>query len=142
MDDKTQYCDIVFLRNKSDIFEKFIEFKIRVEKQTGKKLKIVRSDNGREYLSGKFKEFFKHEGIIHQLTADYTPEQNGVAERFNRTLVEMAKCMLIQSKLLPTFWAEAIMTACYIRNRCPTRALQEGVPYTAWTTKVPTANPF
>lgn len=142
VDDKTRYCEIVFLKNKSDIFEKFVEFKSRVEKQTGKKIKIVRSDNGREYLNNKFKEFFRLEGIVHQLTADYTPEQNGVAERFNRTLVEMARCMLLQSKLPPTFWAEAILTACYIRNRCPTKALGKGVPYTAWTGKVPTASHF
>lgn len=83
-------------------------------------------------------ELFKHEGTIHQLT----PEQNGVAERFNRTLVEMARCILLQSKLPPAFWAEAIITACYIRNRCPTRALKGIVPYTAWTNKVPTATHF
>lgn len=139
---ETRYCEIIFLKNKSDICEKFVEFQTRVEKQTGKKLKVVRSDNGREYLSNKFNEFFRLEGIIHQLTADYTPEQNGIAERFNRTIVEMARCMLLQSKLPPTFWAEAVMTACYIRNRCPTRALQGNVPYTEWTTKVLTVAHF
>lgn len=77
--------------------------------------------------------------MVHQLTADYTPEQNGVAERYNQTVVEMARCMLLQSKLPPSFWAEAVMTACYIRNRCPTRALQDRVPYTTWTDKAPTA---
>lgn len=142
IDDKTRYCEVLFMKNKSDIFEKFVEYKTRVEKQTGKKIKIVRSDNGREYLSDKFKDLFKREGIIHELTAEYTPEQNGVAERFNRTLVEMARCMLLQSKLPPTFWAEAVMTACYIRNRCPTRALNGGIPYTAWTTKIPTVAHF
>lgn len=96
IDDKTRYCEIAFLKNESDIFKKFVEFKARVEKQTGKKIKNVRSDNGREYLSNKFKELFKREGIVHQLTADYTPEQNGIAERFNRTLVEMARCSFNQ----------------------------------------------
>lgn len=80
VDDKSQYCEVVFLKNKSDIFEKFVEFNTRVEKQTGKKIKVIRSCNGRKYLNNKFKEFFSLEGIVHQLMADYTPEQNGIAE--------------------------------------------------------------
>lgn len=133
--DKTRYCEIVCLKNKSDIFEKFVEYKTRVEKQTGKKLKAVRANNGREYLSDKFKKFFKREDIIYQFTADYTPEQDGIAKKFNRTIVEMARCMLLQSKLLLTFWIEAVMTACYIRNTCR----KGGEPCTAWTNKVSTA---
>lgn len=77
---------------------------------------------------------------MHQLTTEYTPEQNGVAERFNRTLVEMARYMLIQAGLPPKFWAEAVMTSTYIRNRCPSRALNGNLPYTAWTKRKPTAS--
>lgn len=142
IDDKTRYCEIAFMKNKSEVFEKFVQYKTRVEKQTGSKIKVVRSDNGREYLSNQFTQFLKHEGIVHQLSAEYTPQQNGVAERFNRTIVEMARCMMIQSKLSAMFWAEAVNTACYIRNRCPTRALQGGIPYAVWSGKVPTAAHF
>lgn len=86
VDDKTRYCEMVFMAQKSEIFEKFKIFKAKVEKQTGLKIKNVRSDNDREYLSNKFKDFFEKEGIVHQLTTEYTPEQNGVAERFTESL--------------------------------------------------------
>lgn len=76
-----------------------MEFKGKVEKQTGKFIKIVRSDNGGEYRSNELEDYIKKEGIRHQFTVDYTPQQNGIAERKNRTLIEMATCMLTQSGL-------------------------------------------
>lgn len=67
----------------------------------------------------------------------YTPPQNGVAERANRTLVEMARCMFLQADAPLSLWAEAINAATYIRNRCPTRALNEITPYEEWTDEKP-----
>ncbi|XP_012529355.1 uncharacterized protein LOC105832716 [Monomorium pharaonis] len=88
VDDKTRYCKVVFIAQKSKIFEKSKAYKAKVKKQTGLTIKTLRSDNDREYLSNKFRNFFEKEKIVHQLTTEYTPEQNGVAERFNRTLVK------------------------------------------------------
>jgi len=84
-----------------------------------------------KYVNQEFDEYLKSEGIKRRLTTTHTPEQNGVAERKNRTLVEMSRCLLLQSGLRPSFWAEAVSTANYIRNRCPTKALDGRTPYEA-----------
>lgn len=82
-------------------------------------------------------ELLRSSGIKRRLTTTYTPQQNGTAERKNRTLVEMARCMLIESGLPPCFWAEAISTANHIRNRCITKSLNNGTSYEKWFGKQP-----
>jgi len=121
------------LKRKSDVFNKFIEWKNLVEKSTGKQLKTLRSDNGGEYTSKEFENYFKHEGIRHEFTVPKTPEQNGVAERMNRTLEECVRSMLCESNLPKRFWGEALSTATYLRNRSPTNAVSGITPYEAWT---------
>ncbi|CAD7003740.1 unnamed protein product [Ceratitis capitata] len=101
------------------------------------KIKILRSDNGREYLSKSFENFLKENGIVRQLTVPYTPQQNGVAERANRTLVEMARSMIVHSGLGECFWAEAVATAAYLQNRSVTKSLANRTPYEAWTSRKP-----
>lgn len=86
-------------------------------------------------LNCQMKEFFKREGINHQTSIAYTPEQNGISERCNRTLVERARAMLSQAKLDKRFWAEAISTASYCKNRSPTVAVNGKSPFEAWTGK-------
>ena len=108
-----------------------------VELATEKRLKAIRADNGGEYTSRKFQEYHKTEGVRHELTVPKNPEQNGVAERINRTLIETARSMLIDSHLPHSFWAEAVSTAAYLRNRSPTKAVAEMTPYEAWTGKRP-----
>lgn len=81
--------------------------------------------------------FLKDEGIHHRVAVPHTPEQNGVAERKNRTLVESARCMLIESGLPSSFWAEAIATANHVENRCPTKGISEGTPFEKWFGKRP-----
>lgn len=98
-DDCTRHTETITLRNRSDVLEAFKHYKLKAEKQTGKQIKKLRTDNGKEYLSNAFKNFLKNEGIVHQLSVEYTPQQNGVAERKNRTLVEMARCMMLQGNL-------------------------------------------
>lgn len=119
-----------------------MEIKTKVEKQTGKFIKIVRSENGGEYRRKELEDYLKKEGICHQFIVDYTPQQNDVAERKNRTLVEMATCMLIQSGLPRTFWTKAILTTVYIRNRYPSRSLEGKLPHEIWTEKIPTVIHF
>lgn len=142
IDNKSKWCETYFLKERSEVFDKFLEFKSKVEKQLERKIKILRSDNGKEYCSRKFEDFLRSEGIQHQLSVEYTPEQNGVAERRNRTFLDMARCMLLQSGLPPKFWAEAVLTATYLRNRCPSRSLNGETPHKIWTGKIPTAAHF
>ena len=99
-----------------------------VENQTGRKIKCLRIDNGGEFCLAKFDKFCKDHGIERHKTNPYTPQQNGVAERMNRTLMERARSMLSGAGLEQKFWAEAIATACYLINRSPTLALVEKTP--------------
>ena len=99
----------------------------------GYKLKTLRTDNGGEYMSTEFRQYHKKEGIMHELTVPKTPEQNGVAEWMNRTLVEMTHSMFSDSKLPLKFWAEALSMAAYLRNRCPAKALKGTIPHEALT---------
>ena len=139
VDDYSRYCVIFLLREKSEVFEKFVEYTAMVENQFGKKLKIIRSDNGGEYTSEKFSEYCKKNGIVHEFTIPYTPQQNGVAERKNRTIQEMANCLLIHANFQKTFWGEAVMTANFLQNRLPT-SLIEKTPYELWNNKKPKLN--
>lgn len=139
IDDSSRYTETVMLRKRSDVLKAFRNYKRRVENQTvcGLCIKKLRTDNGREYLSNDFKKFLEDEGIARQLSMEYTPQQNGVAKRANRTIVEMARCMLQQSGLPQSLWAEAVNTATFIRNRCPTKCLDNKTPFEAWTNEKP-----
>ncbi len=95
------------------------------ETQTGHKIKLVRTDNGSEYINNELSNFFKSKGILHQTTAPYTPEQNGAAERLNRTLIERTRAMLLEYKLDTSLWGEAITTANYIRNVSPSTGIDK-----------------
>lgn len=117
IDDYSKKVFVYFLKAKSDALAVLIEFKMLVENQTGRKIKVFRTDNGTEYCSNEFTKFCKANGIQHQLTNAYTPQQNGVAERMNRSLVEKAKCMLFDADLPKSYWAEATNMAAYIINR-------------------------
>ncbi|GAB1600790.1 hypothetical protein Ahia01_000357100 [Argonauta hians] len=129
IDDKSRFVWIYVLKHKREVPQKFSEWKTMVEKFTGKNIKTLRTDNGGEYTSKEFEDYLKKEGIKHEYTVPKTPEQNGVAERMNRTLVEMVRSMLSDSKLPKKFWAEALSTASYIRNRSPTNAVEGMTPY-------------
>lgn len=137
IDEKSRWVEVRFLKAKSDVKPEFLKFKAFVETQKGKKVKILRTDNGLEYCGSEFTEILEEMGLKRECTVAYTPQQNGTAERMNRTLVEMARCMLLQAKLGSKFWAEAISTAAYIRNRSPTRALENQTPFEVWFNKKP-----
>ena len=142
IDDNSRWSEVRFLRKKSEAFEAFKEFKALVENQKERKIKFLQCDNGTEYLSNDFDDFLKKSGIQRRLTVPYNPEQNGTAERKNRTLMEMARCLLIQSGLPPSFWAEAVSTANFIRNRCPTKSLDGQTPYEVWNGRAPNVGFF
>ena len=115
-DDYSRYTVAYFIKSKDEALTKFKEFVSHAENQKGRKLKILRSDNGGEYRSKEFTKFCADKGIIQQFTCPYTPEQNGVAERLNRTLIESARSMIYHANLPLHFWAEACTTAVYIHN--------------------------
>lgn len=137
LDDRSRYMFVYFLKSRDEILDKFKEFKSFLENQSGKNLKALRSDNGREYLSGAFEQLLVNSGIKRQLTVPHTPQQNGVAERANRTLVEMARSMLLHAGLPERFWAEAIKTASYLRNRAETSTLPNMTPFEVWAGRKP-----
>lgn len=105
-----------------------MEFKNLVENQTGKRIKILRTDNGSEYCNRSFLDYLRQCGVIHQTTAPYTPEKNGKAERMNRNIIEKVRCMIYDFGMDRKFWAEAVQTAAYIINRVPCRSLDKKTP--------------
>ncbi|KAK4387924.1 Retrovirus-related Pol polyprotein from transposon TNT 1-94 [Sesamum angolense] len=139
IDDYSRMTWVYFMREKSEVFKVFKKFKNLVEKQSGRSIKVLRSDRGKEYNNLEFDKFCKEEGIEHQTTVSYNPQQNGVSERKNRTVMEMARSMLQEKHLPKVFWAEAVYTAVYLLNRCPTKAVQNMTPIEAWSGKKPSA---
>ncbi|KAI5324312.1 hypothetical protein L3X38_033385 [Prunus dulcis] len=137
IDDFTRMIWVYFLRYKSDALNNFRKFKSMVELQSGYKVKCVRSDRGGEFSSSEFNKLCEDAGIQRQFSMAYTPQQNGVVERKNRTVVEMAKAMLHEKELPYYLWAEAVHTAVYILNRCPTKALRNKTPFEAYSTRKP-----
>lgn len=135
-DDFSRYGYIYLMKHKSESFEKFKEFRNEVENQQGNTIKSLRSDRGGEYLSDEFKVYLKDNGITSQLSAPGTPQHNGVAERRNRTLLDMVRSMMSMSNLPISFWGYALETAIYLLNRVPTKSLLK-TPYEAWTNKKP-----
>ncbi|KAL0441700.1 UNVERIFIED_CONTAM: Retrovirus-related Pol polyprotein from transposon TNT 1-94 [Sesamum radiatum] len=139
IDDYSRMTWVYFMREKFEVFKVFKKFKNLVEKQSGRSIKVLRSDRGKEYNNSEFDKFCEEEGIEHQTTISYNPQQNGVSERKNRTVMEMARSMLQEKHLQKAFWAEAVYTAVYLLNRCPTKAVQNMTPIQAWSGKKPSA---
>ncbi|MCO5611452.1 hypothetical protein L7F22_065705 [Adiantum nelumboides] len=140
IDDFSRFCWVYPLKAKSDVFAVFQHYVSMVENETGCKVQILRIDRGGEYMSGAFKDFLGKKGIKHQCTMPYTPQQNGVAERKNRSLMEMARCMLKAKSLPHKLWMEAVACATHVLNRCPTRALKTITPYESWYDRKPSVS--
>ncbi|KAH0711345.1 hypothetical protein KY289_007304 [Solanum tuberosum] len=128
-DDYSRMSWVYFLENKSETFEKFQVFKALVENQSSYSITILRTDRRGEFVSNEFNFFCEKNGIHKELTAPYTPEQNGVAEWKNRTVVEMARNMLQVKELVNQFWAEAVAASVYLLNLSPTKAVMNKTPY-------------
>ena len=133
IDDYSRKTWIYFLKPKSEVFERFREFKTLVENQTGKKIRVLRTDNGGEYTSYEFMEYCSAEGIKKEHIVPHTPQQNGVAKRKNMTMVGAAKAMLFDQGLPLSLWIEAYRTAVYIQNKCPQTALGRKTPEEVFT---------
>lgn len=131
IDDHSRYVVMYLLSDKSEAKQHIMSFVRLVENQFGRKPQIIRSDRGGEFVNKELESFYRKEGIQMQLTAGYAPQQNGVAERRNRYLQEMAVCMLLDAGLDKRYWGEAIAAAAYIQNRLPSRSVHK-TPMDLW----------
>ncbi|GKB76256.1 putative RNA-directed DNA polymerase [Tanacetum coccineum] len=134
IDDHSRKVWVYTLKTKDQVLDVFKQFHALVERQTGKKLKCIRSDNGGEYI-GPFDAYCREHGIQHQKTPPKTPQLNGLAERMNRTLVERVRCLLSHAGLPASFWGEALNTAVHVINLTPCVPLRFDVPDRVWSGK-------
>ncbi|CAA7024669.1 unnamed protein product [Microthlaspi erraticum] len=142
IDDYSRKVWIYFLSNKSETFVLFTRFKSLVERETGETLVCLRTDRGGEYMSNEFKSFCDEMGISRQLTTAFTPQQNGVAERKNRTIMNMVRCILNDKEVPRRFWPEAAKWAVHVLNRSSTSVLKEKTPEEMWSGVKPTVDYF
>lgn len=134
-DDYSKYRTVYFLKSKDEVFDKTVDFVRMAKNCFGINIQTVRSDNAKEYVSHRIEQFLAREGIKHEKTVPYTPEQNGSAERENRTIVESARTMLAAKNLSKQLWAEAINTAVFVLNRTGTSTIKNKTPFELWHNK-------
>jgi transposase InsO family protein len=121
-----------FLKNKDDTFVAFKDWKVMIERQIDRKVKVLRTDNGGEFCSAAFNDYCRQEGIVRHHTIPYT-QQNGVAERMNKTIISKARCMLSNAKMNTRFWTEAASTTCFLINRSSSIPLNKKTPIEVWS---------
>jgi transposase InsO family protein len=131
IDEFTRYSYVYFLKEKSEVPEVLIQFIEMIKTKFGKKPKVIRSDRGGEYVNNKVQTYLKQQGIQIQYTVAYSPQQNGISERRNRTLMEAARTMIFAAKFDNCYWAEAVACANYVQNRMITSSTNK-TPYEAW----------
>ena len=142
VDDYSRFTWVFFLRDKSEAQVVFKKFARRAQNEFDVKIKRVRSDNGTEFKNTNIEEFLEEEGIKHEFSAPYTPQQNGVVERKNRTLIEAARAMLDEYKTPDIFWAEAVNTACHAINRLYLHKIMKKTAYELLTGNKPKVHYF
>jgi hypothetical protein len=129
VDDDSRYSWVFFLERKDELFEHFWSLALRLNNEHPNCLKVIHRDNGTEFRNASFDEFYLEHGIDQQFFTSCVPQQNGVVERENRTLVEMARIMLDEHRTPRRFWADAISTMCYISNRIFLRSILHLAPF-------------
>ncbi|GJR55631.1 retrotransposon protein, putative, ty1-copia subclass, partial [Tanacetum coccineum] len=135
-DDFSIYGYVYLIKHKSDTFEVFKRYQNKVENQLGRKIKVLQSDRGGEYLSIEFFDHLKNCGIVSQLTPPRTPKLNRIAERRNKTLLDMVRSMMSRATLPISFWGYALETATHILNLVPTKKVSK-TPFEMWKGKRP-----
>ena len=123
IDDCTRTTWLFLMKEKSEVSNIFQFFYKMINTQFGVSIKRVRSDNARDYFNHILSHFFQKEGVIHESSCVDTPQQNGVAERKNRHLLNVTRALLFQNNVPKSFWGEAVLTAAYLINRMPSRVL-------------------
>jgi hypothetical protein len=142
IDDFSRKSWIFFMKIKGRVFNRFQEFKALVENQTGRKIRVLRTDNRGEYTFKEFNDFCVGEGIMRELTIPYNPQQNGVVERKNMAIVGAVRAMLHDHGLPLFLWAEACYNIVYLYNKSPHRALGDKTPEEAFSGKKPDVGHF
>ena len=137
IDDASRYTAIAFMASKDETTSKIQYYLAHIKRQYSYKPKAIHADNGREYVNKTLKEWCLKHGIDMQTTAPYSPAQNGIAERTNRTITELMRAMLLARSLPNLLWNEAAYHAVYLRNRAYTRTLPNITPYEKWTKHKP-----
>ena len=117
------------MKTRAELFSIFQKFYVEILTQFNISIRVLRSDNAREYFSAPFISFMSQHGILHQSSCAHTPQQNGVAERKNRHLIETARTLLLHSYVPFRFWGDAVLTACYLINRMPSSVLHAQIPH-------------
>lgn len=135
-DDYTHFVMVYLLKNKYEVYEKFSEYQKLVTNQLNAQILRVRCDNGGEYISSDFKRFCTDRGIKIEYTVPFNPEMNCISERMNRTLLDKARTILIESSLSKEMWGEAIYYSAYVTNRSPTVSCDK-TPFELWAGKKP-----
>jgi transposase InsO family protein len=142
VDDYSRYCWVYFFKKKSETQQRVIDFITLVERQHNCQIMAIRSDNGSEYKNYTVEGFLTKEGIAHQYSTPYSPQQNGVAERKNRPLMDADRTMIVEFSSPYNFWAEAVYTACHATNRLYLRKNLNKTPYEILTGKKPDISYF
>ncbi|KAK1685811.1 hypothetical protein QYE76_046659, partial [Lolium multiflorum] len=137
VDDYSRYSWVFLLKSKDETHREFITFAKKAQRMYESEIKAIRTDNGTEFKNYTMQEFVDDEGIKHEFSAPYTPQQNGVVERKNRTIIEMARTMLSEFNSPHNFWGEAISTAIHYSNRLFLRPLHNKTPYELLTGNKP-----
>jgi hypothetical protein len=132
VDDYTRMTAVCFLKNKLEAFENFKIYKEMVENEMDSRIKFLRSDNGGEFISKEFMDYCSNHGIKRKFSVSRTPQHNEVVERKNRTVQEMARTMIMDSKLTDSFWKHAVHTTVHIQNRVILRNNTDITPYELW----------
>jgi hypothetical protein len=137
MDDYSRKTWLYILKTKDEVFNKFQEFKAEIENLTNKKIKTLTTDNGGEYTSKEFVVFCKLTTVRRELIVSHNPQQNGVAERKNRSIEKTVKALMNDQGLSMYLWGEASMTTIYVQNRSPHRILKDITPEESFSGKKP-----
>jgi transposase InsO family protein len=142
IDDASGFSALHFLRSKADAVAALQSLITWAEAQTGYRLRSIRSDRGGEYINQSLRTFLSSRGIEHQTSVPRTPQQNGRAEHFNRTILEKSEAMHQHACLPPSFWQDAVETSLHIYNRQPMRRLNWSTPIFKWNGEKPDVSYF
>ncbi|PKU88027.1 Retrovirus-related Pol polyprotein from transposon TNT 1-94 [Dendrobium catenatum] len=137
IDDYSRFTWLFPMRQKSEVFNIFVNFKSYIENFTSSKIKCLRTDGGGEFVSTSLSQFLKQHGILHQISCPYTPKQNGVAERKHRHVIETTRSLLDTASVPYKYWPDAVLTATYLINRIPSPNTDNVSPYELLNHKAP-----
>ena len=129
IDDYSRCTWLFLMKNRVELYSIFQKFYVEILTQFHISIRVLRSDNAKEYFSAPFISFMSQHGILHQSSCAHTPQQNGVVERKNRHLIETARTLLLHYYVPFRFWEDAILTACYLINRMPSSVLHDQIPH-------------